>query len=226
MSPLRRLLTRPSLGQPELTMTTTPNLFLPAAWLAIGVAAVLLAACGGGGDGGSEPTVAPSSQVQPGSPSTCPMSKLEDIWITNRLGCLTVGQRVVSASAGATGATADRLVPLGQRVLDTRFNNVLGTDVLRHYKFFICMKNAPDGISPTAVAVDLAGALGIGSALLITYLPPGVSGSTLESGSGAESTVVSMTCDAAQHPVIADYATGQVLSINPWAIANVQIYDR
>lgn len=192
--------------------------------LAISIAtAAVLAACGGGGSD----TATPDLVNGPGNPSGCPKAQASDVWINNRLGCLVVGQKWVSVSAGATGTAADRAYIMGQRVLNSSFNNVLGADVLRHFKYFVCVRGAPANIASLSVATDMATTLGIGSAIAAQYIPAGYSSSTLEaSGGGTEPAVVAMACDPAVHPVIVDYATGKVQSINPAALTALQVYDK
>jgi hypothetical protein len=190
--------------------------------LAISVTALALTACGGGGGGGG--TSASNDGFGPGSPSTCPKAAVADIWINNRLGCLTVGQPFINAGAGATGIKKDRAYQVGQQASDQNFKNLLGGNVSRYFKYYVCIRNAPENLKGQEVASSLADALGIGSALRTLYFPPGVTSSSLSVG-GVLDSVVEARCDQAKHPVIVDFNTGKVESVNASALASLQVYD-
>lgn len=182
----------------------------------------MLAGCGGGGD---SPSGASTDGFGPGNAASCPRAQLSDVWFNNRTGCLAVGQKFVNVSGSATGTKADRAFLMGQQVLDPNLNNVLGAGVLRRFKFALCVRNAPAAVAGTAMGADLATALGMGSVLRTTYYPPGVSGSTIDAASGREPAIQAMACDPAKHPVIVNFDTGLVESINVAALAGLEIYD-
>ncbi|OYU43789.1 MAG: hypothetical protein CFE44_16455 [Burkholderiales bacterium PBB4] len=187
---------------------------------------MLLVGCGGGGGGG---TPAESSGVLadgfgPGNAAGCPKSVFSDIWINNRLGCLAVGQAFVNGGLKASGTKADRAFLISQSVADQSLNNPLGGSVARHYKYFLCVRNAPAGLTGQAASSDLADALGIGSVLRTLYFPPDVTSNSLRS-EGAVDSVVAVTCDRSVHPVVVDFNTGKVESVNSAALPNLQIYD-
>lgn len=190
--------------------------------IAVAVAAVL-AACGGGGDTFTEPV---NDTFGPGNPSTCPSSKVSDIWLNNRLDCLRAGQKFIGTS-GASGEKADRAYIFGQQVLDPSFNNVLGANVSRYFKHVLCVRNAPANLAPLILAGDLGTALGLN--VLVTggkYLPSGVSGSTFQYGGIPDSNALQTPCDPSRHPVIVDYDSGRIQSVNAAALAQLQIFDR
>lgn len=195
-----------------------------AAALATSLVALVLSACGGGGgDGGG--TSFYSDGYGPGSPSTCPKSAVADIWINNRLGCLTVGQPFINAGAAATGSKLDRAYIVSQQATDQNFNNLLPSNASRYFKSYLCIRNAPENLTGAEAASSLSDALGIGSALRTLYFPPGVTGNTLRIGGGRETPIVAMACNTAQHPVIVDFNTGKVESVNASALASLQVYD-
>jgi hypothetical protein len=191
--------------------------------LAVAVAAVtLLAACGGGGSL-TEPV---NDSFGPGNPSACPSSKLSDAWLNNRLDCLRAGQKFIGTS-GASGEKADRAYIFGQQVLDPAFNSVLGANVIRYFKHALCVRNAPANLSAVTLTGDLGTALGLN--VLVTgsrYLPSGVSGSTFQYGGIADTNTLQTPCDPSRHPVIVDYDSGRIQSVNPAALAVLQVFDR
>lgn len=193
-----------------------------AAALASSAIALVLAACGGGGDGGG--TSVNNDGFGPGSPSTCPKSVVADIWINNRLGCLTAGQPFINAGAGATGTRKDRAYLVGQQATDQNFQNLLAGNASRYFKYFLCIRNAPQNLTGLEAASSLSDALGIGSTLRTLYLPPGVTSNALRVG-GVSDSVVEIPCDPTKHPVIVDFSTGKLESVNASSLANLQIYD-
>lgn len=195
-----------------------------AAALAISAVAIALTACGGGGNDGAGTSVY-NDGFGPGSPSTCPKSVVADIWINNRLGCLTAGQPFINAGASATGAKQDRAYIVGQQAADQNVNNLLTGNASRYFKYYLCIRNAPENLTGQEAASSLADALGIGSVLRTLYFPPGVTSSILRIGGGRETPVVAIACNPAQHPVIVDFNTGRVESVNASALASLQIYD-
>lgn len=194
--------------------------------LAAGAFAMLAAACGGGGDGDSGGS-AVFDGYGPGNPSACPKSSLADTWLDKRLPCLAAGQKFIRNSAGATGALADRAYIFGQQVLDTNLTNVLGANRLRYFKYAVCVKGAPETVAPVALAVDLEVALGLNVLANGTgFYPPGVAGSTFQYGGIADANTLQVACSPAAHPVIVNYVSGRIESVNAAALGSVQIFDR
>lgn len=183
-----------------------------------------LTACGGGG-GYDGHTQIHNDGFGPGSPSTCPKSVVDDIWINNRLGCLTAGQPFFNAVADATGTRKDRAYQIGQQATDQNFRNLLAGDASRYFKYYLCVRNAPPNLTGLEAASSLSDALGIGSVMLTLYFPPGVTGSSLRVG-GVLDSAVDTPCDPKKHPVIVDFNTGKVESVNASALDSLQIYDR
>lgn len=196
--------------------------------IAVGaVLAAILAGCGGGGgSSGQSGGTSLFDGYGPGNPSSCPHAAADDIWFNKRLSCLAAGQKFIE-SAGASGATADRAFMFGQQVLNANLNNVLGSGKLRYFQYALCVKNAPANISTTGLADDLGVAMGLNTlATGTTFYPPGVSGSTFAYGGIAGPNSVNTPCDPAAHPVIVDYATGRIVSVNAAALAQLQVLDR
>jgi len=157
MSHMQRDLTQP-VSTPDAGTERSSTLTAPlCSFLVSALLAVSLAGCGGGGSG---PGSSLNDGFGPGNPSSCPKAQLSDAWFNNRLGCLANDQRFISGAA-ADGAPADRAYIFGQQVLDGRLNDVLGANVLRYFKFALCVRNAPANVAPSALAGALATALGL-----------------------------------------------------------------
>ena len=206
-------------------MNQTSSLFRLASSLSAAAAVAVLTACGGGGGDSAPSTPEASDGFGPANVAGCPRGQLADVWITRRLPCLGAGQALVNGSAGATGARADRAYILAQTAQDTALANILGTGRSRWFKHYMCVRNAPEGISNVLLAGDVGVALGLGSAIRPSYLPAGVSGSAVNIGGGREAAMTAMSCDPARHPLIVNYETGRVESINRDALAALTVYD-
>jgi hypothetical protein len=161
----------------------------------------------------------------PANIAGCPRGQVSDVWINNRLACLGVGQLLINNAAAGTGARADRAYMLAQTAQDASLTNLLGAGRSRWFKHFLCVRNAPEGVSTVMLANDVGVAIGLGSAVRQSYLPPGVTGSALSIGGGREAAVEAMACSSARHPVIVNYDTGRVESINRDALAALAVYD-
>lgn len=181
-----------------------------------------LAACGGGDDGSK------TSQAGGGN---CPSAQTSDVWMDQRLGCLQAGQPFIDMSAGyvkAGTATGDRAYVLNQGVYDKQFNNILGTasDFRRYWAHFVCVRNAPlipggSGFH-TGLAADLQTAMRLGP--FSSDIPADVGATTLGQYGGNRSGWADTSCNAAIHPLIVNYTTGAVESINPAAVGATQTY--
>ena len=80
---------------------------------------------------------------------------------------------------------------------------------------------------PLVLAGDLGNALGL--TLLLTgrmFYPSGVAASSFTYGAIIDVHTLQTPCDPARHPVIADFATLRVESVNGGALAQLQIFDR
>lgn len=192
--------------------------------LTAAAAFIVLAGCGGGS---SDPLTTPIVDgYGPGNPSGCPSSQATDVWLNNRLGCLSPGQLFISQQA-TSGARADRAFMFGQETLDGNQANVLGAGVRRYFKYAVCVRNAPADMAPLVLAGDLSNALGL--TLLLSgrrYYPSGVSASSFNYGGIIDAHTVQVSCDPTRHPVIADFATLRLESVNAGALSQVQVFDR
>lgn len=188
--------------------------------LAASLTTTLLAACGGSADDllGSQPSE---------SAQGCPKQQLSDAWVNNRLSCLRVGQRLIQGATTATGAIADRAFIVQQLTLDASFNNVLPGGASRHFQHFLCVRNAPTGLTDggnrLTLATDLA--VAIGTSNFSSTKPPQVSAISLGLAGGNRPGWVDMPCDPRVHPVIVDFNSRLVESLNPGALTALQVYD-
>jgi hypothetical protein len=206
----------------------------PLAWPApIGAAAavcgLLLAGCGGGGGGAanSDGTLSSYNGFGPGNPTGCPRAAVADIWFNNRVNCLVAGQKFLSSTTqAATGAKADVAYIFNQQVTDSQLNNVLPAAKRRYFKYALCLKNAPASILSVAVAGDLGTAIGLTVlATGSTYYPSGVAGSIMDVGGTADSKLQT-PCDPAKHPVIVNFDSGLVESVNLGAVSGLTVFDQ
>lgn len=194
---------------------------------AIAAAALLaLAGCGGGGGGGGDLNTPINDGFGPGNPSACPRAQRSDVWFNNRLWCLAAGQKFINSATGS-GERADRAYMFGQQALDGSLNNILGPNVLRYFKYALCVRNAPATVAPLSLAGDLATAVGL-SVLSTgsTYYPPGLAGSTFFYGGVADANTLQVTCDPAKHPVIVNYDTGRIESVSAAALTALVVFDQ
>jgi hypothetical protein len=204
----------------------------PTTALVASLIVALTTACGGGGSEAATPlpTSLPPAPGPVGvvpDPNNCPRSALSDAWINNRLGCLVVGQRLIDIAASAAGARTDLAFVVAQQTLDAGFNNALPNGATRYFRHFICVRQAPvgltDGGSRQSLATDLAVAIGTSNSSLLK--PPQVSAITLTIAGGDGPAWVQMPCSPALHPVIVDFDTRLVHSLNPGALASLQVFD-
>jgi len=153
----------------------------------------------------------------------CPVAAQSDVWANVRMGCLQVGQQVISISANATGVSADTAFTIAEAAYDPSWTSINGGKE-RYFRHFLCVKNAPLNINHLSLSTDLTIAMGLGTNG--RALPNGI---VFASFPGIVdilgNAVVMTTCDAAIHPVIVNYLTGKIESVNPAALASLTIYD-
>ena len=153
----------------------------------------------------------------------CPVAAQSDVWANVRLGCLQPGQNVISISANATGTPMDTAYIINEAAYDNSFTNI-NNGKNRYFQYFLCVRNAPSNISRLSLGTDLTVAIGLGN--FGRALPSGIATAAFTISGGDRPGFVAVTCDPAIHPVIVDYATGKVESVNAEALANLTIYDR
>ena len=173
-------------------------------------AALGLGACGGsGGPDLPNPSPAPA----------CAGSALDDAWITARTGCVKAGQHFVNLSSGETATTKDVAVIVKQQVFFDSFTSVTPA---RHFKRFLCLRNAPDVTNFSSwsgnVASDLADALKASNAFVGSALPPRVSAVSMTLAGDTQPSPLVTACDPAANVLIVNYKTREVESINPAAV--------
>jgi hypothetical protein len=175
---------------------------------------VSLGGCGGGGSDGLVKTK-----------QSCPSSKVEDVWINNRLGCAVVGQPFINLARNSGGSAVDRAFGIAQIAYDPN-SFVLNGGKTRYFDYFLCVKGVPDKVNGTSIAGDLQLVLEL--ALGDPYVPPGVGFTALEAdGTGVVAVpFLDEACNPAKHPIIVDYSTGLVESINENALPALTTYDK
>ena len=188
--------------------------------LCASVGLLVLAGCAGpaassnGGFGGSNHPI----------PAGCPTQSPDDVWADVRLACFTVGEPFIDVSKDASGDPADTAYIMVEQAFDDSFSSINGGK-RRYFEYILCVKQAPANIEPLSLATDFAVANGLGN--FGWALPKGISTATT-SISGSDATGPSRVvtpCDPAVHPVIVDFPSGKIESINPGALANLKTTD-
>jgi hypothetical protein len=200
-----------------MSFTTPPHRL---AQLAIILSVPLWSGCGGGGDSELQQDFPRPTE----SSSKCPKAALSDVWLSSRLTCASTDQLLIRLSAGRNGTRSDTAYIVKQQAFDLGFRNVLGGEVGRHFKHLVCVRQAPADLDRLALATDLGQVLGTHN--FSSRLPAGISTSTLTIAGTNQPGFTSMPCTAALHPLIVDYDTGRVVSINSGALAALSVYDR
>lgn len=159
----------------------------------------------------------------PAAAASCPRATLDDVWINNRLGCLSAGQQFVDLSGRATGTKADIAYIVSQLVVDSAFYNVLGGNNRRYFSHFLCVRNVPSDVRRVSLAADLQIAIGVSNQSSLK--PPGVGAVNLDISGGNQPSLLVTSCDPLRHPVIVNYDTGRIESVNPAALSALSIYS-
>jgi hypothetical protein len=135
-----------------------------------------------------------------------------------------VGEQLISISAGHPAGAADVAFIVKQTI---SLDNFQSTTPARHYKRFLCLKNAPDIAAfssySAALAADLSTLMKTSNQFIGTALPARVSAVAISLSGTNQASPLSTTCDPASHTIIADYATGKVVSVNP--NATLEVYE-
>lgn len=191
--------------------------------LALVLSTIAMAGCGGGDDD--------TDALASSSGAGCPNAQTSDVWMDQRLGCLRAGQDFINLSAGHVGAntaTGDRAYVVNQGAYDKQFNNILGSSsgFRRYWAHFVCVRNAPlipggSGFN-IGLAADLQGAMRLDP--FNASIPPGIGTTTFAQYGGDRSGWDNTACNSALHPVIVNYSTGKIESVNPAALGAVATY--
>lgn len=155
----------------------------------------------------------------------CPNAQADDVWINNRLGCAVVGAPFINVARNANGSPVDRAFGVAQVIYNPN-SVILNGGKTRYFNYFLCVKGVPDKVSGTALAGDLQFALEL--SLGNRYVPSQIGFTALEADNSGPLGVpfVDEACDPAKHPIIVNYSTGLVESINTSALAAIIIYDK
>lgn len=184
----------------------------------IAVLLVMGSACTVHTSKGDDANGADTKSIPPG----CPTAGPDDVWVDARLDCFTEGQTFIDISKDATGEPADTAYIIVEHALDDSFTNI-NDGKNRYFEYMLCVKGAPSGITTLSLASDFAVANGLGN--FGWALPDGIATATM-SISGNNNTgpyQVHTPCDPTQHPVIVDFASGKVESLNKDALANLKV---
>jgi hypothetical protein len=107
--------------------------------------------------------------------------------------------------------------------MDGRFHNILGSDIGRHFKHFLCVQNTPANIDRQSLATDLLIAMGMST--YGSLKPPGISAVAMEIAGTKQSGFANIPCDSERHPLIVNYDTGRIESLNVKALSVLETYD-
>jgi hypothetical protein len=203
---------------------------------------IALGGCGGGGDSGTPtgtpqnpaptpfptpvPTPSPTPEPTPTPTKACPTANIDDVWIDKRLSCMKVGDTFSDIIAGKPKVSvADRAYIVSESPSGEGWKSINGGKT-RYFSRYLCIKNAPAALDNRYIASDLNQQIGLNN--FNPYLPKGIVHVSIDIFSGLGSpypTSIETPCDPAKHPVIVDYDTGKIVSINPQALSALEIYD-
>ena len=193
-------------------------------------ALILLLLQSGCGGGGNETVVVPENSTNQSSstnsgqiPSNCPSTSLADAWLDKRISCLAVGQSIIDLSASASGDPTSYSFVIEQKTYDSGFNNVLGFEKGRFFSRIVCVKNAPSGLINSNNRLSLATDLVVAVRNSGTF-PKGYS-IFMSNNGGNQLGAVEEACNDSKHPIVINFTTKKIESINLNALAFVSIYD-
>ncbi|OHX13301.1 hypothetical protein BI347_07110 [Chromobacterium sphagni] len=151
----------------------------------------------------------------------CQARGMDDVWLDQRLACISPGQKFIVNAAGASGLPRDVAYVVNEAIYDKNFY-LINDRKVRYYQSFLCVRNAPQGIRPLFLSGDLANALKLSN---LDQKPDGVGPTSVNIAGGDRDGWEAMPCDPARHPLIVDYGTGMVVSVNPMALPGLKIYQ-
>ena len=151
----------------------------------------------------------------------CQALALDDVWLDQRLACVSPGQKFIVNSAGAGGTARDVAFVVNEAIYDKNFYPLQDRQV-RYYQSFLCVRNAPTDIRTLFLSGDLANALKLSN---LDQKPEGVGPTSVNIAGGDRDGWEAMPCDPARHPLIVDYRSGVVVSVNPAALSGLKVYQ-
>ncbi|ATP29631.1 Tat pathway signal protein [Chromobacterium violaceum] len=154
-------------------------------------------------------------------PLKCSASGMDDMWLDQRLGCLTPGSRFIVNAGGAEGETQDMAYVVNEAIYDNDFY-LINNRKVRYFQSFLCVRNHPRGVRPLFLSGDLANALELSNQ---DRKPAGVGPTSVNISGGDRAGGVATACDPARHPLIVDYRSGKVESVNPLALQALHVYE-
>ncbi|WP_046155711.1 hypothetical protein [Chromobacterium vaccinii] len=154
-------------------------------------------------------------------PLKCAASEMEDMWLDQRLGCLKSGSRFIVNAAGAEGAVQDMAYVVNEAIYDKDFY-LINNRKVRYFQSFLCVRNHPQGVRSLFLSGDLANALELNN---LGRKPAGIGPTSVNISGGDRAGGVATTCDPAKHPLIVDYSSGKVESVNPLALQTLHVYE-
>lgn len=154
-------------------------------------------------------------------PLKCAAAGRDDMWLDQRLGCLKPGSRFIVNAAGALGEAQDMAYVVNEALYDNNFY-LINDRKVRYFQSFLCVRNHPRGVRPLLLSGDLANALELSN---LDRKPSGVGPTSVNISGGDRVGGVATTCDPARHPLIVDYRSGKVESVNPLALQTLQVYE-
>ncbi|WP_043617771.1 hypothetical protein [Chromobacterium violaceum] len=154
-------------------------------------------------------------------PLKCQKKEVDDLWFDSRLGCVRPGQQFIFDARGAGEAREGVAYVVNERLSDTSLRTA-NNGMRRYYQGFLCVRNVPADVTPMSMSMDLYRAFGTAGTVATV---PGIGFiSTSISGGGRGGSSV-MPCDPMKHPVIVDYRTGKIESVNPEALKAINVYE-
>ncbi|WP_434633936.1 hypothetical protein [Chromobacterium sp. CV08] len=154
-------------------------------------------------------------------PLKCQAGSVDEVWIDQRLGCLQPGQAFIVNAVGAAGSAQDVAYVVNEAVYNPDFD-LINERKVRYFQSFLCVRNAPRDIRPLFLSGDLATALKLSN---VDRKPDGVGPTPVNLSGGDRAGWQPASCDPARHPLIVDYRSGRVESVNPLALRQLDIYE-
>ncbi|MBX9348765.1 hypothetical protein K5M36_16885 [Chromobacterium vaccinii] len=154
-------------------------------------------------------------------PLKCQKSSVDDLWFDSRLGCVRPGQQFIFDARGSGEVREGVAYVVNERLSDTRFMTA-NNGMRRFFQGFLCVRNVPSGVRMDGLTMDVYRAFETAGAVNTV---PGIGFISTSMSGGDRSGSSVMPCDPAKHPVIVDYRTGKIESVNPEALKQISVYE-